>query len=85
MKVKFQVNDEEHKKWILSNMGEKWEENRSWLYHEYYDPSLDLEENIHWGPDSIPKDQWISLLTVRRHLCESSLIIVTIYFVTLLP
>nr|XP_025628945.1 uncharacterized protein LOC112722188 [Arachis hypogaea] len=61
----FVVNDDEHKKYILSNLGNKWKNNRCKLFNEHYKSELGWDANVNLNPIGIPKDHWAAFLEYR--------------------
>ncbi|XLS47293.1 hypothetical protein HN51_021651, partial [Arachis hypogaea] len=75
----FVVNDDEHKKYILSNLGNKWKNNRCKLFNEHYKSELGWDANVNLNPIGIPKDHWAAFLEYRlspktQELCEKNAI-----------
>ncbi|XP_061343727.1 uncharacterized protein LOC133289744 [Gastrolobium bilobum] len=64
-KAKFDVNDGDHKKWIMMDLGKKWKDNRSRLWHMFKNSDMSLEESIERCPMGIPRKQWASFLEYR--------------------
>ncbi|KAJ1402299.1 hypothetical protein SESBI_28194 [Sesbania bispinosa] len=65
IKERFQVKDGSHKKYIITNIGKKWKDNRVRLFAENHDGSLGWEENLELRPDGISREQWASFLKYR--------------------
>ncbi|MED6204069.1 hypothetical protein PIB30_119241 [Stylosanthes scabra] len=65
IKDKFLINDDLVKKIIIQRIGEKWKENRSEVFHKYYDPELSKEENYANHPPEINRDHWIQFIDYR--------------------
>lgn len=65
MKKIFVVNDDEHKRYILSNLGNKWKNNRFKLFNEHYKSELSWDANVNLNPIGIPKDHWAAFLEYR--------------------
>ncbi|XP_025628945.2 uncharacterized protein [Arachis hypogaea] len=65
LKKIFVVNDDEHKKYILSNLGNKWKNNRCKLFNEHYKSELGWDANVNLNPIGIPKDHWAAFLEYR--------------------
>ncbi|XLU82823.1 hypothetical protein S245_006243 [Arachis hypogaea] len=61
----FVVNDDEHKRYILSNLGNKWKNNRFKLFNEHYKSELSWDANVNLNPIGIPKDHWAAFLEYR--------------------
>ncbi|RYR53509.1 hypothetical protein Ahy_A06g028664 [Arachis hypogaea] len=75
----FVVNDDEHKKYILSNLGNKWKNDRCKLFNEHYKSELGWDANVNLNPIGIPKDHWAAFLEYRlspktQELCEKNAI-----------
>ncbi|XLU82822.1 hypothetical protein S245_006242, partial [Arachis hypogaea] len=75
----FVVNDDEHKRYILSNLGNKWKNNRFKLFNEHYKSELSWDANVNLNPIGIPKDHWAAFLEYRlspktQELCEKNAI-----------
>ncbi|XP_016178208.2 uncharacterized protein LOC107620588 isoform X1 [Arachis ipaensis] len=73
----FVVNDDEHKRYILSNLGNKWKNNRCKLFNEHYKLELSWDANVNSNPIGIPKDHWAAFLEYRlspktQELCEKN-------------
>ena len=73
MKAKFKVDDGQHKKYILQNLGKKWKDNRSKLFNDIYDFDLSREQNLNLCPEGIDLDHWASFIDYR--LKEKTLVI----------
>ncbi|XP_020207263.1 uncharacterized protein LOC109792278 [Cajanus cajan] len=56
--AKFDVNDQEHKKYILANLGKKWRDTRCRLFHKNYNWKISVEENCQMHPPDIDQDHW---------------------------
>ena len=65
LKKKFVVDDEGNKKYILSNLGKKWKDNKCRLFHDNYKSELGWEANLNLHPNGISKDHWASFLEYR--------------------
>ena len=65
MKAKFKVDDGQHKKYILQNLGKKWKDNRSKLFNDIYDFDLSREQNLNLCPEGIDLDHWASFIDYR--------------------
>ncbi|RYR62015.1 hypothetical protein Ahy_A04g019316 [Arachis hypogaea] len=75
----FVVNDDEHKKYILSNLGNKWKNNRCKLFNEHYKSELSWDANVNFNLIGVPKDHWAAFLEYRlspktHELCEKNAI-----------
>ncbi|XP_072077887.1 uncharacterized protein [Arachis hypogaea] len=73
----FVVNDDEHKRYILSNLGNKWKNNRCKLFNEHYKLELSWDANVNSNPIGISKDHWAAFLEYRlspktQELCEKN-------------
>ncbi|KAJ1395480.1 putative transposase, Ptta/En/Spm, plant [Sesbania bispinosa] len=58
IKANFDVNDHEHKKFILSSLGKKWRDTRSRMFHKNYNWEISVEENCRKHPPEIDPDHW---------------------------
>ena len=65
LKEKFIINDALVKKMTIKRIGEKWKDNRSIVFHRYYDSKLSREENYVNHPPNINRDQWIQFIDYR--------------------
>ncbi|XP_029125595.1 uncharacterized protein LOC114915277, partial [Cajanus cajan] len=53
IKEEFDVNDQEHKKYILASLGKKWRDTRCRLFHKNYNWEISVEENCQMHPPEI--------------------------------
>ena len=60
------VNDDEHKKWILTSLGKKWRDHRCELFEDHYDWELSMEHNCQRPPEGVDKDHWAVYVQYRR-------------------
>ncbi|KAJ1394587.1 putative transposase, Ptta/En/Spm, plant [Sesbania bispinosa] len=58
IKAKFDVNDQEHKKYILASLGKKWRDTQCRLFHKNYKWEISVEENCRIHPPEINPDHW---------------------------
>ncbi|KAJ1404078.1 putative transposase, Ptta/En/Spm, plant [Sesbania bispinosa] len=58
IKAKFDVNDQEHKKYILVSLGKKWRDTQCRLFHKNYNSEIFVEENCRMHPTEIDLDHW---------------------------
>ena len=49
----------------MKRIGEKWKENRSDVFHKYYDPKISREENYANHPADINRDHWTQFIEYR--------------------
>ncbi|XP_057451890.1 uncharacterized protein LOC130743676 [Lotus japonicus] len=68
IKEKFVVNDDDHRKFILTSLGKKWRDNKSELFLENYDWEVSMAQNIQNPPVGIEPDHWI--LFVQHKLSD---------------
>ncbi|KAJ1391181.1 hypothetical protein SESBI_36877 [Sesbania bispinosa] len=58
IKAKFDVNDQDHKKYILASLGKKWRDTRSRVFNRNYNWEISVEENCRMHPSDIDPDHW---------------------------
>lgn len=62
------VNEDDHRKFILTSLGKKWRDNKSELFLEKYDWEVSMAQNIQNPPVGIEPDHWI--LFVQHKLSD---------------
>ncbi|XP_061341679.1 uncharacterized protein LOC133287999 [Gastrolobium bilobum] len=58
LKVKFDVSADEHRKWIMMDIGKKWKDNRARLWSMFRKSGMTFEQGVEHFPSGIPRDQW---------------------------
>ncbi|XLS65983.1 hypothetical protein HN51_025957, partial [Arachis hypogaea] len=61
----FVVNNDEHKRYILSNLGNKWKNNRCKLFNEHCKSELSWDVNVNLNSIGVSKDHWTTFLEYR--------------------
>ncbi|KAL5077557.1 hypothetical protein RYX36_016541, partial [Vicia faba] len=64
IKTKFQVS-EEHKKYMIANIGKKWRDNRIQIFDDCYKKILSWEENLKRSPKGVDKKDYTTFLNYQ--------------------
>ncbi|RYQ89290.1 hypothetical protein Ahy_B09g096009 isoform C [Arachis hypogaea] len=79
IKRKFHFVDVENKikRYMLKNLGKVWKDTRHRLFHQFYDGTLSIEENIARRPSRIDENHWRWFIDYRlskktREICKKN-------------
>ncbi|XP_057732458.1 uncharacterized protein LOC130947772 isoform X1 [Arachis stenosperma] len=79
IKRKFHFVDVENKikRYMLKNLGKVWKDTRHRLFHQFYDHTLSIEENIARRPSRIDENHWRWFIDYRlskktREICKKN-------------